>query len=96
MGSEKILESLAAAKRKEGSRCEIGVFQSSFEVDGKEVIRAGQKVLIADAVPGENESAEDVAGYCDVINESGAHIAQGIWSEFEGLYEVSSDSAIDT
>ena len=96
MGSESILESLAAAKKKEGWRCEIGVFQLPFEVEGKEVIRAGQKVLITDAVPGENEGAEDVAGYCDVINEAGERIAQGIWSEVEGRYDVTSDSASGT
>lgn len=85
-----ILEKMAAAKMKFGFRCEMGIFLDAFLIDGEEVIHSGQNVLIADAEPNGDESAEDVAGYCDVYNEAGERIVQGAWLDFDGLYEAAS------
>ena len=83
------LESIIAKQEAANAGYKLVTFVKPFIVDGRlEVIAAGQKVLIADALPKGKETAEDVAGYCDVYAEDGRKLLEGTNLDFEGMYTV--------
>ena len=60
------------------------ICKENFEINGVLVGIKGDELEVFDAVPNDGESAEDVSGYCDIINLTRHELFLACWSEVEG------------
>lgn len=49
------------------------------------VVKAGDIVLLVDAIPKEGETEEDVRGLCDIIDSCGNFVVRTLWINIAGL-----------
>lgn len=59
------------------------ICKEKFEVNGTIVGNAGDILEITDAVPVGTETAESVAGYCDISNETTGKKYEACWMDIE-------------
>lgn len=72
--------------KRENIRIERGTFAEPFFGNGIELISTSETVCVIDALPDFDETPEDVAGYCDVVNSRGEHVLGATWLELEGIF----------
>lgn len=60
------------------------ICKNTFEINGVLVGNKGDELEVFDAIPNDGESAEDVSGYCDIINLTSHELFLACWSEVEG------------
>lgn len=64
-------------------RFEMKICKEQFEINGVVIGERGNVLEITDAVPTENETLEDVLGYCDVYNVNTGIITGTTWIEVD-------------
>ena len=64
-------------------RFEMKICKEQFEINGVVIGEKGNVLEITDAVPTENETLEDVLGYCDVFNVNTGITIGTTWIEVE-------------
>lgn len=57
--------------------------RTDYQIGGHLIGRAGDILTITDAIPTEDETLDDVAGYCDIIAANGQKWWAS-WSDVEG------------
>ena len=65
------------------ARIERKICKERFEINDVVIGEKGDVLRIMDATPTENETWEDVAGYCDVFNENAGLMIGTTWIEID-------------
>ena len=60
------------------------ICKENFEINEVLVGNKEDVLVVVDAMPIGNETAEDVLGYCDVINLTTNQVFEATWCEVEG------------
>lgn len=54
-----------------------------YTINGTVIADPGDIIKIVDATPNSEESWEDVAGYCDIVNETTGKIFNATWLDVD-------------
>lgn len=63
------------------------ICKEDFEINGFLIGNKGDVLDITDAVPSLNETLEDVAGYCDILNVNTKRLFEATWIDVSDFLE---------